>query len=245
MAQAPEPHAAPGAPSPGQAPSPGAVTRAMVSEAPSRFIVQGVWHKPDLRCVTLGGHDYVVKDYAGRSWPVRWSGAFQLGREVRAYARLAGIEGVPRFFGRIDHDAIIMEYVPGIRLPKFHRRHGGVPRVAERVRALVDSIHARGVIHGDLRSRDNILVTPAGHLYLIDFSSAHVFDLSSWSGRAIFPRLRRGEQRALLKWKVALAPQELTEAELAAHRRFKRLRRLWPFNRKQDLPRTRGRNPLL
>jgi predicted Ser/Thr protein kinase len=238
MAAAPDPAALAG-------PTPGAVTRAMLAGAPSEFIVKGVWHKPDLKRVTLGGREYAVKDYAKRSWPVRWSGGIQLSRETAAYARLAGVEGVPRFFGRIDRNAIIMEYVPGIRLPKFHRRHGGVPRVAERVRALVDSIHACGVIHGDLRSRDNILVTPAGHLFLIDFSSAHVFDPATWSGRVLFPRLRRAEQRALLKWKVALAPQELTEAELAAHRRFKRLRWFWPFNRKQDLPRTRGRNPLL
>jgi predicted Ser/Thr protein kinase len=227
------------------APSPGVVTRAVLARAPSLYIVKGAWNKADLLRVTLAGHDYAVKDYAAKPWPVRWSGALQLRREASAYGRLEGVAGVPRYFGRIDRHAIVMEFVAGIRLPKFHRRHGGVPRVAERVRALVDSIHARGVIHGDLRSRDNILVTPAGHLFLIDFSSAHVFDAATWSGRVLFPRLRRAEQRALLKWKVALAPQELTEAELAAHRRFKRLRWFWPFNRKQDLPRTRGRNPLL
>jgi len=221
------------------------MTRAALARAETSFIVKGAWNKADLLRVTLDGHDYAVKDYAAKSWPVRWSGALQLGREARAYARLSGVTGVPRYFGRVDRHAIVMEYVAGIRLPKFHRRHGGVPRVAESVRALVDSIHARGVIHGDLRSRDNILVTPGGHLFLIDFSSAHVFDPASLAGRAIFPRLRRAEQRALLKWKVALAPDQLTDAELAAHRRFKRLRRWWPFNRKQDLPRTRGRNPLL
>jgi hypothetical protein len=44
---------------------------------------------------------------------------------------------------------------------------------------------------------------------------------------------------------VALTPQDLTAEELRQHRRFKKYRRLWPFNRKKDLPRTRGRNPLL
>jgi serine/threonine protein kinase len=120
-----------------------------------------------------------------------------------------------------------------------------VPRVAQRIKELLDEVHARGIIHGDLRSRDNILVTPGGDLYLIDFSSASVFERDSWAGRVLFPRLKRAEERALLKWKVALVPQDLTPEELRQHRRFKRFRRLWPFNRKKDLPRTRGRNPLL
>jgi serine/threonine protein kinase len=222
-----------------------ALTRAGLPAATTGFIKQGAWNKADILRVERAGAVYAVKDYAGKNALVRWAGALQLRREIRAYGRLAGVAGIPRFHGAIDGHAIVLDYVEGIRLPKFHHRHGGVPRVAERLKALLDTVHARGVIHGDLRSRDNILVTPAGELFLIDFSSAGVFDPSRWSGRVIFPRLKRAEDRALLKWKVALVPGQLTVDELATHRRFKRLRRLWPFNRKRDLPRTRGRNPLL
>ncbi|HET9480904.1 MAG TPA: RIO1 family regulatory kinase/ATPase [Candidatus Polarisedimenticolia bacterium] len=211
----------------------------------SGYIKKGAWNKADVLLVTLTDGRFAVKDYASKAAPVRWSGALQLAREARAYRRLEGLSGIPRFFGQIDRHAILLEYVGGIRLPKFHHRHGGVPRVAQRLKELMDAVHERGVIHGDLRSRDNLLVTAGGDLYLIDFSSAAVFDRSTWWGRRIFPRLRRAENRALLKWKVALTPADLTPEELAQHRRFKRFRRLWPFNRKTDLPRTKGRNPLL
>lgn len=221
------------------------LTRALLPSVFSGYVKKGAWNKADILLVTLADGTFAVKDYAAKNTLVRWSGALQLAREVRAYERLRGVAGVPRFHGRLDRDAIIIEYVGGIRLPKFHARHGGVPRVAERIRELLDRIHERGIIHGDLRSRDNILVTPGGDLYLIDFSSAAVFTPGTWSHRVLFPRFVRAERRALLKWKVALAPGELTDEELASHRRFKRLRRLWPFNRKKDLPRTRGRNPLL
>lgn len=223
----------------------GTLTRSDIPSVFSGYVKKGAWNKADVLLVSLDEGRFAVKDYAGKAFPVRWIGAMQLAREVRAYSRLEGVAGVPRFHGRLDRHAIVLEYVGGIRLPKFHRRHGGVPRVAERIRELLDRVHARGIIHGDLRSRDNILVTAGGDLYLIDFSSAAVFPPGSWRRRVVFPRLARAEQRALLKWKVALAPGELTRDELASHRRFKRLRRLWPFNRKQDLPRTRGRNPLL
>ena len=221
------------------------LTRRQLPSVVSGYVKRGAWNKADILLVSLAEGQLAVKDYAAKNPLIRWTGALQLAREARAYSRLGGVAGIPRFYRSLDRHAIIIEYVGGIRLPKFHRRHGGVPRVAERVGALLAAVHARGIIHGDLRSRDNILVTPAGELYLIDFSSAMVFDERSWAGRMLFPRLRRAEERALLKWKVALVPEELTDEELARHRRFKRMRRLWPFNRKKDLPRTRGRNPLL
>jgi len=226
-------------------PSVGSVTRADLGSIFSGYIVKGAWNKADVLLVTLAEGRFVVKDYARKSFLVRWSGALQLAREVKAYSRLEGVPGIPAFHGAVDRHAIILEYVEGIRLPKFHHKHGGVPRVVERLEALLESVHARGIIHGDLRSRDNLLVTPAGEIFLIDFSSATVFDVESWSGRVVFPRLRRAERRALLKWKVALAPEELTAGDIASHRRFKRFRRWWPFNRKQDLPGTRRKNPLL
>jgi predicted Ser/Thr protein kinase len=221
------------------------LTRAQLPTVISGYIKKGAWNKADVLLVSLAEGRFAVKDYRAKSPPIRWSGAVQLAREARAYRRLAGVEGVPRFFRALDRHAIIIEYVGGIRLPRYHRRHGGVPRVAERIKELLARVHDRGIIHGDLRSRDNILVTAGGDLYLIDYSSATLFEPHSWAGRVLFPRLKRAEERALLKWKVALAPDELTAEELASHRRFKRLRRLWPFNRKKDLPRTRGRNPLL
>lgn len=221
------------------------LTRAGLAGAVSGLIKKGAWNKADILLADLAEGRFAVKDYAAKGAPVRWVGRLQLAREESAYRRLSGVSGVPRFAKRLDRHAIVIEYVGGIRLPKYHRRHGGVPRVAQRIKDLLDEVHARGIIHGDLRSRDNILVTPGGTLYLIDFSSASVFEPGSWSGRVLFPRLKRAEERALLKWKVALAPEDLTPEELSEHRRFKRLRRLWPFNRKKDLPRTRGRNPLL
>lgn len=221
------------------------LTRQTLRDLAIGYIKKGAWNKADVLLVPLEGQDVAVKDYDRKTPIVRWLGAWQLSREARAYRRLEGLAGVPRYLGRLDRNAIAIEYVGGIRLPKVHHRMGGVPRVAERLRALLAEVHARGVIHGDLRSRDNFLVTRGGDLYLIDFSSATVFGEHSVMRRLLFKRLRRGEQRALLKWKVALVPDELTSAEIASHLRFKRFRRLWPFNRKRDLPRTRGRNPLL
>ncbi len=230
---------------PGAAPSVHDLTRAGLPSLVTGFVKRGAWNKADILLVSAAEGEVAVKDYASKIPPIRWIGAMQLSREERAYRRLGGVSGIPRFYRRLDRNAIIMQYVGGTRLPKYHHRRGGVPRVAERLSALLDQVHERGVIHGDLRSRDNFLVTDDGEIWPIDFSSAEVFEEGSWARRVVFPRLRRAERRALLKWKVLLVPDELSPEELAMHRRFKRVRRLWPFNRKKDLPRTKGRNPLL
>lgn len=233
------------APPPRSLPSVASLTRADLPALHAGHIKKGAWNKADIYLVETVEGRLAVKDYASKNALIRWSGALQLAREAKAYRRLAGLPFVPRFHRVLDRHAIVMEYVGGIRLPKYHHRIRGVPNVAERIRGMLAQVHARGIIHGDLRSRDNILATDTGALYLIDFSSAMVFPETGWARRVLFPRLRRAEERALLKWKVALTPDELTPEELDSHRRFKRLRRLWPFNRKKDLPRTRGRNPLL
>jgi len=230
---------------PGAAPSVHELTRAGLPSHVTGYVKKGAWNKADILLATTAEGEVAIKDYGSKILPVRWIGAMQLSREERAYGRLGDVPGIPRFHRRLDRHAIIIQYVGGMRLPKYHRRRGGVPRVAERLSALLDRVHERGVIHGDLRSRDNFLVTDDGEIWLIDFSSAEVFEEGTWASRVVFPRLRRAERRALLKWKVLLVPGELSPEELASHRRFKRVRRLWPFNRKKDLPRTKGRNPLL
>src|SRR5262245_40909555 len=76
--------------------------------------------------VELEGHPIVLKDFAARPWPVRQVlGPWQLGREARAYAALAGLRGTPAFLGRVDRQAIVLEYVPGRTLASH--RPGDLP----------------------------------------------------------------------------------------------------------------------
>jgi len=210
------------------------LSRGTLGSATVGFLKRGAWNKADVHLVVIREGRFAVKDYHAKSWPVKLAGRIQLSREAAAYRALSGLRGVPAFGKRLDADAIAVEYVEGVRLPKFHK-HRPLPHLAASLAALLDAVHARGVIHNDIRSRDNILVTPAGRLFLIDFSSALSFGPGALSRRLLMPFFEGAETRALLKWKSALAPETMTEAERTAHRRFSLLRRLWPFNPKRDL----------
>ena len=195
--------------------------------------MRGRWSKADLWSATLDdGRRVVVKDFAGKPWLGRVLGRFQLRREQRALAVLSGLPGVPALVGRLDDDAFAMERVEGTRLPQCGadaRR-----RALSEFERILAAAHAAGVVHNDLRGRENVLAAPDGsRVAIIDWGGATFFPAGSWRRRLLFPLARRVDEGGLLKWKEQFAPDLLTEYDRAFLRRFRRWRRLWPFNRKR------------
>src|SRR5262245_43560231 len=149
--------------------------------------------------VDLPGGSFVVKDVATRPfWVRRLLGPWQLGREVRAYGRLAGLPGIPRLLGVIDEQAIALELVDGRPLQAAAR--GSVDDAFfDRLEVLVGAMHARGVAHGDLHHGD-VLVARDGRPYVVDFSTSWIAGpRSPWPSRALHERLRRADLRSRAK----------------------------------------------
>jgi predicted Ser/Thr protein kinase len=194
-------------------------------------IKRGPWGKADILHLSHQSGEAILKDYSAKSAPVRWFGRRQLRRERRALARLQGLRGVPADLGEVAPCGLLMEPMHGEPITRWRRRPPEqiVPLV-ERLGALVDSIHARGVAHLDLRKRDNILVAADGWPSIIDFNASVCFDPGSIGARLVFPLMRRVDQSALLKWKSFLLPGGLSPAESRRHRRMRLLRRFWIFN---------------
>ncbi len=160
----------------------------------------------------------------------RWTyGRLLTGREVRAYGRLEGVEGVPRFLGRIDGYAFGAEWVAGKDLGKCPK---GTLRVEtfDRLAATVEAMHARGVLHLDLRQRRNVLVDDAGVPRVIDFSSGFTVDPAGRFGRWMLRLLGAVDRSGVLKYKRRFLPQSLTDDEKARLRSVERWRRWWPFS---------------
>ena len=211
-----------------------APVREAVEASRGEFLHRGAWSKADIYAARAFGTQIVVKDFAGKSAPIRWLGRLQVGRECRAYEALAGIDGVARFFGRVDAHALALERVEGTPLRKFRKR-GGKKELLAALRAILDRVHDRGVIHNDLRGKDNTLVRSDGRVVLIDFAGALRFRKGGLWHRLLFGRLSRVDEAAYLKWKTILDPQSLTAEEQKFLRRFAIFRRLWVFNPKGAL----------
>jgi tRNA A-37 threonylcarbamoyl transferase component Bud32 len=195
------------------------------------LIRRGGRFKADIKHVRAGGSVAILKDFSGKPWAARLLGRLQIARELRALDRLRGLPGIPACGGRAGRYGLLIERVEGERITRWCERNPE-RRAAlfARLDRLVAAIHARGVVHVDLRKRDNILVTPTGRPYLIDFNASFRFDRGRAAGRALLAIARRVDTQAILKWKARLAPALLRPAEARSARRMNALRRLWIFN---------------
>jgi serine/threonine protein kinase len=115
------------------------------------------------------GLDLVVKAAMG-SGPVRWLRERTLLREYQAYRRMDGLAGVPECFGLVGGHYLVIEHVRGTPYREAVWCDRG--RWFEEFLVLLRSIHERGVSHGDLKSKTNILVTEDEKPCVIDFGTA-------------------------------------------------------------------------
>jgi len=121
--------------------------------------------------VRSGGLDLAVKTPHGRgiAWRAR---RFLLRREYRAYRRLEGLSGFPHCLGLFQARHLAMEYVEGALLR--HAAPADPERFFHELRQIIQAMHERGVAHGDLKSRHNVLVDGTGRPVIIDLGTAVV-----------------------------------------------------------------------
>jgi len=131
----------------------------------------GRGHQGDILATEIDGLKMAVKTVHGRG-PVRWIRRWMLTREHRAYERLAGVVGVPRCFGLVGGEFLLLERVAAepYRVAQIHERD----HFYERLLTLIRDLHDRGVAHGDIKGKNNVLVGPDEQPYLVDFGASSV-----------------------------------------------------------------------
>jgi predicted Ser/Thr protein kinase len=114
------------------------------------------------------GLKLVIKSAMGRG-PVRRARQATLEREYSAYLRLNGVEGVPVCYGLLAQRYLLMEHIDGTayRHATWADRDAWFAELLEVIRAF----HARGVSHGDLKSKTNMIVGNDQKPYVIDFGT--------------------------------------------------------------------------
>ena len=114
----------------------------------------------------IGEHKVLIKSAAGRG-VVAWLNRWMLRREYLIYRRLSGISGIPHCYGFFLGRYLVLENVESQTMRHAAIRDRGL--FFTEMLATIKSIHERGVAHGDLKRKDNILVTEDSRPCLIDF----------------------------------------------------------------------------
>jgi hypothetical protein len=205
---------------------PAAFGRHDLGRASRELLRDGRFANARVERIGLDGSDWIFKDFSSRAFLVRQTiGRFLLGREVRALRRLQGIGGIPDRAFRVDAFAMAARFVPGRSLAGIDSAAIGTPYLLA-LEALLQQVHARGLVHLDTRGGGNLLMRPDGTPGIIDFQAA-------LSTRWMPPGLRRwfedldmsGVYKKWLQWQ----PETMGAARRASHERLTRWRRLWIF----------------
>ena len=154
--------------------------------------------------------------------PLRWIGTLLTDHEEAIYHRLAGLDCIPGWAGRLDEVTCAIEYVDAD--PLDHLAPEDLPaEFFDRLRTVFDAVHARGVAYGDANKKSNILVRD-GLPMLIDFQIA-LRTRDDWPpplrhlARRVVRYLQAKDLYHLYKHKRRMHPQHLTPDEETLSRR--------------------------
>jgi predicted Ser/Thr protein kinase len=192
------------------------LTRADLAAPDVRVVHCGRGFQSSVFLLERDGRRIAVKDFSATPRAFRtFVAPLLVRREARALRHLEGAPGVPHFYGKIDALAFAMEFIEGTPLDRFSTGELA-PEVFPRVQNAIDAIHARGVSHGDLKRRSNLLLTPDGEIYLIDFAAATI------GGQTLRPfanwlqkQMAQIDDKSMPRLKKFVAPELLTAEDIA------------------------------
>ena len=114
-----------------------------------------------------GERIFAVKAAAGRG-PLLAVNRHALRQEHRAYQRLVGVTGIPQCHGLIEDRWLVLDFVEG---DAFRDARPG-PDFFDHLLETIRAMHERGVAHGDLKRKSNLMVDRSGHPVLLDLGAA-------------------------------------------------------------------------
>ncbi len=211
------------------------LTLANLPEIQIAILREATSTRPVIWVVEEDGKKAIVKDFSVNGFFYRnLVGRFLIRRESSIYNQLSGIPGVPACYRTINGLAIVIEKIEGTdadilqkRIWKMERE-GEAPESIEVEKAkfsrqffeafekLVKAIHARGIVHCDLKRTPNILVSDEGLPYLVDWASAFSKSTPFIPLRFLYNRFVKDDCLAVMKLKAHSRPEWCTKEDWAS-----------------------------
>lgn len=216
-----------------------------VRQARPTILHAGQWANATVLRARVQGEEWAIKTYRDAHALYRNTfGRFWSRHEYRVVTALQGLPGIPRNPCLLDASTFCCGYETGrtlvsLLLSEVRARKGSPPVTARQgnpvrpsnaffrtLESTVQAMHARGIVHLDLRNGRNILLLENGSPLLLDFQSC-------LNLRRLPPPLRRMltyiDLSGVYKWWYRLNPETMDRARFNRLQAINRTRILWPF----------------
>jgi len=201
-------------------------TREAINARTVEMLHKGHWANADALRYHDRGKDWVVKDFSTRRWIVRNTvGRLLITRELLLLRKLRGIEGVTEDVFRLDHFAFCYLFMPGKNLRET-RQHADTidDNFFFKLERLVREIHARNIVHLDIRNAKNILMREGGSPALLDFQSGLCLNRAP---RFLHTLLKKIDMSGVYKHWILISPGSLDERRRGVLNEVNKIRRFW------------------
>ena len=175
--------------------------------------------RPTIWIVEEKGIRAVVKDFSGNRFLFRNTvGRFLIWREAKAYGKLSGIKGVPRFYGVMGGLALVVEEIPGRSLENLEKEMHLPHTFFESMETLVNAFHQRGLAHCDLKRAPNTLLGVDGMPYVVDWA-ASISRKELWFPpfNLVFRRFMVDDELAIVKLALRHCPNRVSAVKKARY----------------------------
>lgn len=193
-----------------------------------KLIHKGRWGNADIFLLSQDHHQWVEKSFENKHPVVRWTiGILLTQRELFISRRLKGLAGIPQGYSKKSFCNLTYNYMDGVELGNSELDHALPVDYFLACEKLLRAIHAKGVVHLDLRRGSNWIIQPDGSPGIIDFQSAffvHLFP--GWLKKFLFSI----DYSGLYKIWNQKCEQRLDPERKKIFKSINRVRRMWIFS---------------
>ena len=179
---------------------------------------EGGGSRPDVLLIDINGSRAVLKDQSrADKWFALLVGPLLNWRETKALKRLAALECVPNLLCVPSNRSFLMSYHASEQISRLNNISPNWPEFFDKLNTAVDSVHAAGVAHNDLRNPSNTLITPQGEPILVDLVACYCKG-GAWNliNNWIFEKFAQVDLSAITKLKTRFAPELLDDNDVQA-----------------------------
>jgi RIO-like serine/threonine protein kinase len=192
-----------------------------------KIIQKGKWGNSDVYIHEHDSKKYVVKTFAHHPVLIRNTiGRLLIAREYKALKRLAPCIGTCDDAIRLGKYTLSYKYVKGQNLSSFSRRNHSIGKdFFPNFERAVKEMHSYGIVHLDIRTGSNIIISEDKKPIIIDFQSYLTLDFIP--GQYLKNLFKSVDISGVYKYWMKMRPDTLEESKKEQLAVSNKNRKLW------------------